>query len=524
MKNDNFSAVLILYVDALKIPIHPSGIRNELRKHPDYHSLVAYNDVLENYGIYTSAYNVNFESLYKITLPAITCLTDRNYAVITEVNKNYVVLSDDKKKRKKVKNDQFKNLYTGIVQVKDSIDASRQYKQVEKTNNTLLKIQPYIGFALIALLIGLFLLNANFINSLSWSLFSLTLLKLLGIFFSSLLLIQSIDANNPLINRFCQGSEKVDCGALLSSDAAKITSFLSWSEVGFFYFTGSILSLLFVPSSLSLLAWLNVFALPYTFYSIYYQYKVAKKWCTLCCAVQGLLWVEFLGFLPYLSFNLPSLNNFIIANLFLLFIIPVALWFLVKPIFLKLKAMDAVEDQLRTLKYNKQIFKAALKENPPFDMPDEQIAMVLGSKSPKHIITMVVSPFCAPCAQAHQQVEEALNTMHNLQVRIVFAGNNLERTDDTIAVRRHLMALNNLKDSLLLKNALNDWYKGSKRNYKDWAKQYPVSFTTELDSTLIEQEEWVKAGNITQTPTTLINGFKMPLVYQLSELKYMLDE
>jgi hypothetical protein len=524
MKNDNFSSVLMHFVGLLNMPINLYNVRDELRKHPDYYSLVAYSDVLENYGIYTSAYNVDFESLAKITLPAITCLSDRNYAVITKVSKNYVVLADDKQKRKKVNNEQFKKLYTGIVQVKDSIDTDRQYNNAKKPYHTSLKIQPYAGFVFGLLLIGLFSINSNFLYTFSWSVLSLTFLKLLGVFFATLLLIQSIDANNPLINRFCQASEKVDCGAILSSDAAKLTSFLSWSEVGFFYFIGTLLALLFAPLSLYLLAWLNLFALPYTFYSVYYQYKIAKKWCTLCCAVQALLWAEFLFFLPYLSFSIPNLNIFNIANLFLLFIIPVALWFLAKPILLRLNTMDAVEEQLRSIKYNKQIFNAALKENPPFKIPDEQIAMVLGSANPKHIITMVVSPFCAPCAQAHQKVEEALNSIHHLQVRIVFAGNNLNRTDETIAVRRHLIALNNLKDPLLLKNALNHWYKGANRNYKDWAKQYPVQFLTELDFVLTEQEKWVKANNITQTPTTLINGYKLPLIYQLQELKYMLDE
>lgn len=524
MKNDNFSSVLMRFVGLLNIPINLYDVRAELRKHPDYYSLAAYNDVLENYGIYTSAYNVNFESLHKITLPAIAYLTNRNYAVITEVSKNYVILADDKQKRKKVNNEQFKTLYAGIVQVKDRIDTTRQYNNVKKTDHSILKIQPYAGVVFAVLLISLFWLNSNFLATFSWPLLLLTLLKLFGVSISLLLLIQSIYANNPLINRFCQTTEKVDCDAILSSNAAKLTSFLSWSEVGFFYFTGSFLALLFASSALPILAWFNLFALPYTFYSIYYQYKIAKKWCTLCCVVQALLWAEFLVLLPYLTVNITSLNNFDITSLFLLFTIPTALWFLVKPILLQLNTTNVVAEQLRTLKYNKQIFNAALKEKPPFITPDERIAMVLGSPSPKHIITMVVSPFCAPCAQAHRQVEEALNTINNLQVRIVFAGNNLKKTDDTIAVRRHLMALNELKNPVLLKNALNQWYKGANRNYKDWAKQYPVPFTTELDFILTEQAEWVKAGNITQTPTTLINGYKMPLIYQLQELRYMLDE
>ncbi|HEY2722735.1 MAG TPA: hypothetical protein VGI82_13465 [Chitinophagaceae bacterium] len=38
-----------------------------------------------------------------------------------------------------------------------------------------------------------------------------------------------------------------------------------------------------------MISWLNIFALPYTLFSVYYQWKVAKQWCILCLAVQGLL-------------------------------------------------------------------------------------------------------------------------------------------------------------------------------------------------------------------------------------------
>ena len=523
MKNDNFSSVLIRYVEALRIPIAPSKLREELRKHPDYYSLVAYSDVLANYGISTSAYHVNFNDLPKISLPAITYLADRNYAVITEVKQDYVIVADDKRKWKKITKEEFEKLYRGVVQTKDNIDAIINDHNSDYGQNLFSNLRPYIGVLLGLLLMGLFLANSNFLTSLSWSLLALTLFKTSGIFFSCLLLIQSMDASNPLLNRFCSPSEKVDCGAILSSDAAKLTSFLSWSEVGFFYFAGSLLSLLFIPPSLTLLAWLNVLVLPYTFYSIYYQYNIAKKWCTLCCAVQALLWLEFLGFLPYLSFGLPHLSALNVVNVFMLFTLPIILWVLVKPFLLKLNSNDVVEDQLRTLKYNKQIFTSALKESSYIEAPDQRFSIVLGSNEPKHIITMVASPYCKPCAQAHKQIEEALNTMPNLQILIVFAGNDLTRTDDTLAVRRHLMALKKEGDPIKIKAALNDWYDGPRRNYKAWSEKYSVPFSAELDALLIEQKEWASKYQITQTPTILFNGYKMPLIYQLHELKYMLE-
>ena len=38
-----------------------------------------------------------------------------------------------------------------------------------------------------------------------------------------------------------------------------------------------------------LLLGINILALPYTIFSVYYQWRVAKQWCVLCLVVQGLL-------------------------------------------------------------------------------------------------------------------------------------------------------------------------------------------------------------------------------------------
>ena len=123
--------------------------------------------------------------------------------------------------------------------------------------------------------------------------------------------MQSLNANNPFVKNLCSLGGKNDCNAILKSDAAKVTSWLSWSEVGFFYFFGSLLSLLLASSSLPLLAWLNLFALPYAIYSIAYQYR-HKNWCVLCCCVQALLLLEALAFLSNQNFQLSA---FTFANL-----------------------------------------------------------------------------------------------------------------------------------------------------------------------------------------------------------------
>jgi Vitamin K epoxide reductase family len=128
----------------------------------------------------------------------------------------------------------------------------------------------------------------------------LLVFKTVGLVTTVLLLVQHVDAGNPLIRKLCGNNGKRNCNALLSSMAARLSTWLSWAEVGFFYFAGTLLVLLFNSGEnaiMQVLVLLNLLCLPYTFYSVYYQWR-AKQWCLFCCIVQALLWLEFAAFLP----------------------------------------------------------------------------------------------------------------------------------------------------------------------------------------------------------------------------------
>src|SRR6202012_5749326 len=127
-----------------------------------------------------------------------------------------------------------------------------------------------------------------------------------------------------------QSEKKSSCNAILSSGAPKIFKWLTWSEVGFFYFAGTWLLPLFGGHScaiLQMLAVLNIISLPYTFYSIYYQARVAKEWCVLCCTVQGLLWLEF-GVLVtiYPGLSLSAIPLAALSAVLICLLAPVILW------------------------------------------------------------------------------------------------------------------------------------------------------------------------------------------------------
>ncbi|MEZ4900629.1 MAG: hypothetical protein R2822_02140 [Spirosomataceae bacterium] len=78
------------------------------------------------------------------------------------------------------------------------------------------------------------------------------------------------------------------------------------------------------------------------FWSIYYQWQVAKQWCPLCVAVQVVIWLEcgsiLLPLLIENGINFPSLTREGIQGWGLMaaaFSIPILLWLIIKPLLQK---------------------------------------------------------------------------------------------------------------------------------------------------------------------------------------------
>ena len=187
-----------------------------------------------------------------------------------------------------------------------------------------------------------------------------------GVVVSLLLLWYEIDGNNPLLQKVCTGIVKGNCDAILSGKQSKVFSWLSWSEVGFFYFTGGLLTLLLagtITNSIVIIAYFNVLALPYTLFSVYYQGRVAKQWCVLCLSVQALLIfgganVIVTGFL----LPIQDLDALVVVKSALLYLVPVLFWYVLKPYLLERQEAKNIKREYLRIKFNTEIFETLLKK------------------------------------------------------------------------------------------------------------------------------------------------------------------
>lgn len=526
MKKDNTLGVLTKFISLLNLSIEDQVIETELLMHPEYPSLLAISDVLMNLNIITEAFHADQDDLINIQSPFIihTSINSGDFIIVHRIANETAYVSSEIWNKHKLSLTELKKINKGIVltaKTKENFSLMRYFE-------TLLfnfKLPITITCVFVILIMTL-IFHTDYLASLNWQIILLTFLKSAGLITTILLLVQSIDRDNPLIQKLCKSGEKTDCDAILSSNASKVFKGLTWSEVGFFYFSGTWLLVLFSGGQIAILQSLiilNFVSLPYTIYSIYYQMRVAKQLCVLCCTVQGLLWLEFI---PLIKTGSIYLNGNWGANtwsiLFIALLLPVATWILLKPILVKAQQLSTLKQQLQKFKYNSESFKDKLLANVKFTQPSEEWSIVLGNAKSENIITIITNPYCNPCAKTHKLLDELIKQNPNLQARIIFTANN---TDDDIKtpISRHLMSLYNLPNKSIINKALHDWYKQKHKDYNTWAKEYPTKLTETEYSKLDKQLAWCQTTGVTTTPTVLINGHLLPDLYQLSDLKYMLE-
>lgn len=403
---------------------------------------------------------------------------------------------------------------------------NKRKEQIEQTKILLIPI-----IALLIIVANTYLqLQQHIILSTVLLSFLLGVLMLLGIIVTALLLLHEVDHTNPLLKQICSTGAKTNCAAILNSKQSKLFNTFSWSEIGFIYFLGGFFSILMLQSAaIPVLVCLNVLALPYTFFSVYYQWKVAKQWCVLCLTVQALLLTEFLAILFTNSFisSISTIQETITINLILqlitIFLLPILIWFILKPNLVKAKESKQNMRSLMRLKFDSKVFNALLAKQKQIKENSQGLGIHIGNPNAINTIIKVCNPYCGPCATAHPEIEAILEANPNVKAQIIFTASNTVE-DRRAKPVKHLLAIAAQNNEAQTKQALDDWYLAKEKNYEQFAFKYPLNGELEQQGVEVEKmNEWCKNTEINFTPTIFINGYQMPDMYSIKDLKYLLS-
>lgn len=516
----------ISFLQQINVKVNYRTVNEALQNHPDHDSLLAISDSLKKWKVDNLALNVDPKSLPDIPLPFITQLRNKggDFVVVEKIADETITYqspNSPKPIHKPVKD--FLAGWKPVVLVAESSEESGE-TDYDKTRRKLLLKSAGVPLAFVYTLAITTLIY--FFGNLAGNFAAyavLLVLKLTGLLVTAFLLWYDIDKKNPFLQKICSGIPKTNCSAILNSRQSKLFNWLSWSEVGFFYFFGTFALVLLSslnPVFFTVAAWLNVLALPYTIFSVYYQGRVAKQWCVLCLTVQALLVLEFIN-----SISFGLLQPFAItpgaASLAVLCLLcaPI-LWNLLKNVFQRALNFNKLKTEHLRFKYNYDIFDSLLQKQNPILGSTDNLGIVLGNPQGSIQIVKVCNPYCGPCAAAHPVLENLIKENQDVKVRIIFTATT-DENDFRKSPVKHLLALN--RDHHTVATALDDWYLAPKKNYQAFAARYPLNGELEQQEDKIKaMETWCRINNISFTPTFYLNGRQLPSSYNVGDLKYFL--
>ncbi|MGB8191863.1 MAG: vitamin K epoxide reductase family protein, partial [Chitinophagaceae bacterium] len=346
-----------------------------------------------------------------------------------------------------------------------------------------------------------------------------------GLIVTSMLIVQKFDKDNPYIRKLCKG-DAAGCNSVLESRASMFLGIISWAEIGLLYF-GITLAYLLAGNALGyttylqLVAVLTLFALPYTLFSIYYQYRM-KQWCLLCLTVQGLLWVQFFIALPVLrGFGTIAVNE--VFGFLMTAAAVLSVWLLLKPVVKAYLQRNSLIRELNKFKHDPELFLGILQSQP--SMPDVQgsDAIVFGNAAAPYSMVMVTNPFCGPCAEMHKKMGGLLAEFPDkLSMITIFSTNPAE--GERTQVAEHMIKLYAERGHEKSLKIFKDWYASENKNAGEWIKMHP---SIENDSSKVQQimqahADFCHTAQIHETPTLYLNGHLLPEQYTIDDIRFLL--
>lgn len=506
---------------ATKVKVTSPTIRERLYLHPDFPSIAALSDVLNEWKVPNVAARISVDQLKEAPLPAVAFLDlyGGYFAPLKAVSADgEVTWLDTRRGWQKENISTFAHKWSGVALLMEPVETSGERNYEQRRKESLLESlrTPFLIIGALALVGSLLFLFAENIMPATWNAKALLAVKLIGSIVTGLLLWHSIDADNPFLRKLCSMDNRSNCNSILNSEASRLWGWLGWSEIGFIYFAGGglALGLIWVTGryeALTALLLLNVWVLPYTFYSVYYQARKAKQWCRLCLVVQALLWVEFALAVPMWLHVVWGVSSHAMVLLLFSFLLPALLWVGIK---------KPLKDAVRVYPLIRELYKTKLDPgyvtslfNKPPDMPplfSEMKTVLLGNPQAKHSLTVVTNPLCGPCQRLHKEIKQLLSEADEINCRLVFIG-----PPEAQRIAEVLLSLSANE----VEHATHAWYDNPVSDVKKWLEKWSSEeVLSEGRAQLPIHARWSQMARVNATPTVFLDGVTLPAVYSIKEL------
>ena len=400
--------VFVDFLALLGVRYTESFLNQTFNEHPHKYNLYGLSKMLSDYRISNAATRIeNKENdLFNIVCPFVAHFGGEFVAVYkVETDKVHYLRNGSKLS---ISVADFIKSWSGIILLAETSSESSEPDYYEHRKKELLNLAQKS----VLWLAGLFILALVYIHGKTYTNLGTSLLifvNLTSIFVCYLLVLKQLNIQSRYVDKICTLFSQSDCNNVLESDAAKLFGIFGWSEIGLGYFTANLFILLLLPHLMPWLTIINMLALPYSFWSAWYQKVKARQWCPLCLIVQILLWTIFILNLTFgyvnsaadFFLNIQSINYSQFIIVICVYVIPVFALNLLLPKLSEGNQVTQLRQEINSIKANEELFKTLLMQQPVYEVSKADSQILFGNPDAKLKISILTNPFCNPCAKMH---------------------------------------------------------------------------------------------------------------------------
>jgi uncharacterized membrane protein len=509
--------MLELILKQLKVKFTKTYTRKFYSEHFDNKSLFGISQMLFDYNVPNTAIRMREKKeLSSLKKPFVANLQGKN-VVIKHYTENDVWYIDEGKEIR-ISIETFKNLWDGVALIPEKNESSiePQYKENLKKHifHIIREISAVVCMVLL-FLIG-FISNNLYSNP---GLLLLSIINAGGVYIGYLLVQKQLYIQNNHADKICSLFKKNGCNDVLNSSAAKFLGVIGWSEIGFSYFISNLIATILFPYLIGYLALINICALPYSFWSVWYQRFKVKQWCPMCLIVQVLFWFIFIinFILGFISIPESTATEIFLTGI--IYIAPFLFISLLLPMIMDKRRLHFQSQAMNNLKMKPEIFKALLKQESHYDVDLSTSLIVWGNSNSNILISIVTNPHCSPCADMHKEVDKLLKKAgDSICVQYIFSAYNEELESSN----KFLAAVYFSDLSMKKKQAIyNEWFEKGKYQKEEFFEKYRFDLKNpKVIEEINKHKEWKNKIVIKGTPTILVNGYEFPDYYKIEDIIY----
>jgi uncharacterized membrane protein len=510
---DNTAKILILLLDQLKISCS-FGLIKALMEHPKYPVLESFSHALQKKNVSSIPMRASLDDLKHYPKPIVcacrNAYNEEELKIITRTHDNSIEVLDDRNTRLKYSSNEFFKEYQGIALL------MKKSEETSSSPRSFSDVKPLFVVLLVVFIPILWtLLNWDTLGLFGIYDILFSINSLLGVVVT-LLIVQHVHKDSRMLSKFCTSeNNQFDCDDLLKSEASKVFGLIKLTSISLVYFLFLLLlNLCSFNDSLSISSILAFVGFSFPFYSVYYQWRIVKRWCKLCLIVQGLLLTNFvIGLLYSLETNL-AFEKINWIPLFLMLVVLILVVMAYERYLVVSSRLDKYKEATK-IKFDRKIFQFALSKQPKIDT-SEFIVLNYGNLSNyRDEITIIANPRCKECKNVYRELNRFVHHKRRVKVSEVIYfpyedSKDLEVIEKILKSYQNRQVLGKEIIHLLNYQQLLDW--------SDTPSDLDAMETQHLVDNNINT---YKKFNFTKTPVILFNGHVLPEYYTIQDLDYL---